>query len=316
MMRVARAFLAAGALVVAVPMAGYAASVALPATISGVSVSSGTVSGNVIVRGGQETVDVDATSVKGTLAGHDVPVRVTPAARETRTTFLVIDTSSSMSVADLATVKTAVQGFLAAAPTDVSIGVVSFSDTPTLDLPPTKDRNAVQRVVDALHPLANTALFAAVELVVHQLGNSGDRSFVLLSDGGETVVPLPRQATELTSVVADVRAHNVRGEVIRFKTDESNDGVLSSLASAGGGSVSQATDAQAVSSAFTAAAKALDSQAAWSIQPTVALVGRQPLVLTGMASGHPFTAETTIDFGTGFTPAPTASSSVESSSPY
>ena len=170
--------------------------------------------------------------------------------------MLVIDTSGSMGAQGMAATRSAVAQFLQDAPEDVLIGMTSFADTAGVDVEPTTDRAVVQEYVDALVANGETALYDAVTLSVAALGAQGDRSLVLLSDGGETVTPEAERDARLAEAVAAVSRSGVRVEVVAFATDESVEAVLQQFADAGGGSVSRVEDSTAVRQAFASAAAA------------------------------------------------------------
>ena len=198
---------------------------------------------------------IDPASVKATLGGLDAVVKVQPIAAERRVTTLLIDTSGSMGAAGMATVVRAADSFLASAPADVYVGVVAFSTVPTVVVAPTLNRAAVRTAVAALRSQGETSLFDGIAVALSQLGTTGDRSFVLLSDGGDT-----RSRRTLDQTVAALSAFGVRAQVVGFKTSESQGSVLARLASAGHGSVAAAGNDAAVSAAFKMAAQDLGSQ--------------------------------------------------------
>lgn len=280
------------------------ATVPVPATLGDLGFSADRVTGVLTVRGGAVGAEVDTSTVQA-LVGGRAPVSATfvRGATPDRSTVVVIDRSGSMGQTGMATVRSSVAAFLANVPRDVSIGVVSFADSARTDLLPTKDHARVQAVVDRLRSEGETALYAGVNQAVRALGDKGERSLVLLSDGGETVNRSP--GAQRAAVDALSRG-GVRAEIVGFKTEETQDTVLSTFAAAGGGSVASAADPAAVRAAFTAAAKALDSQVAVTLEPAMGLVGSQPVVVTGRASGRPFTATGTVDLGRGVTPTATA----------
>ena len=172
--------------------------------------------------------------------------------------MLVIDTSGSMNASGMATVRTAVKDFLAKVPPDVKVGVVSFADTSGIDVEPTTDRAKVQSAVNALRSDGETALYAAVQDAVQGLGTTGERSIVLLSDGGDTVAEQAGGAAgerkARAAAVSALTKAKVRAEVVAFKSPEANSSVLQQFAKAGGGSVVAAADRAAVAEAFDAAA--------------------------------------------------------------
>ncbi|CAN7147468.1 type II secretion system F family protein [Knoellia sp. LjRoot47] len=290
----ARAFvtLAAGAALLG-PATSATAAEPLPASIGGVRVTADHVIGVLTLRPGGESVSLDP-GMTATVGGKTAPVSSKSAKGAQRTTVLLIDTSGSMGRSGMETVRSAVKTFLASAPKDVKIGVVSFGNTAGPELAPTADRSAVQRVVDVLRADGNTALFGGVTEAVKMLGASGDRSIVLLSDGANTVGD---RAPGLAASVKALTTSQVRVEVVRFTTSENDPEALAAFAKAGGGSVAQATDTAGVRAAFGNAAKVLDSQVEFDITKPAGVSGKAPVVLRGSASGRPFLVQSTINLG-------------------
>jgi tight adherence protein B len=276
-----------------------AAGPSVPATISGVQVSHGTLTGVLTVRAGTA---VDQSSLVATLGGQSLQVATRPAGQVKRSVMLVVDTSGSMGAPGMATVREAVEGFLAAAPKDVSIGLTSFASTAGVDVPLTKDRARVQRAVNALVSRGETTLYDAVVTATRGLGATGERSIILLSDGGDT----RSKASQATATNALKRA-GVRAEVVAFKTGESDNSVLRGFAAAGGGSVAAAGNSKAVDAAFRAAAEALDSQLTFTLAVPDGLTAQQPLEVRGKAGDTTFVARTAVDLGAAAaTPTPVA----------
>lgn len=275
----------------------------VPATIGSVKVTPERITGVLTLRPGDTAVSVDP-GIVARFGDKAAPVTSKPAARAQRTTVLLIDTSGSMGRTGMATVRSAVKGFLASVPKDVRVGVVSFGNTAGPEIAPTTNRAAVQGVVDALRADGNTALFGGVTQAVTMLGATGDRSIVLLSDGKNTVGD---RAPGLAASVKALSASQVRVEVVRFTTGENDPEALAAFAKAGGGSVVQATDTAAVRSAFLTAAKVLDSQVLFEIPRPSGVTGAVPVVVRGTASGRPFVVRSTIDLGAlAADPAPSA----------
>jgi len=129
---------------------------------------------------------IDPASVKATLGGAAAAVKVQPIAAERRVTTLLIDTSGSMGVTGMATVVRAADSFLASAPADVYVGVVAFSTVPKVITAPTLNRATVRAAIAALKSQGETSLYDGIAVALSQLGTTGDRSFILLSDGGDT----------------------------------------------------------------------------------------------------------------------------------
>ena len=88
--------------------------------------------------------------------------------------MLVIDTSGSMGAQGMATVRTAVSRPTSRrVPADVKVGVASFADTAGVDLAPTLDRAAAQRVVNGLDARGDTSLYAGCSSAAEALGVDG-----------------------------------------------------------------------------------------------------------------------------------------------
>ncbi|MGN6753254.1 MAG: type II secretion system F family protein [Intrasporangium sp.] len=275
-------------------------------TVTDVKSSGSTVNGVLTFRG-PDVVTVDSGSLVITIDGKAVPATIDKTTTINRTAMLVIDTSGSMGRAGMATVRSATQAFLREAPKDVRIGVASFADTAGVDLKPTADRAAVQRVVNGLASRGDTSLYAAVKIAVAALGSDGDRSIVLLSDGADTMSK-DRQA-ELARVTAAVRQAGVRVDVVKFKTDDPDaSGALSQIAKSGGGSVIAAESGDAVTAAFQNAGRALQSQAAFQVQATLPVTGAHRIGVSGTAGGRPFSVAQAVDLGG--QPAPSVGPSV------
>ncbi|MGE9808848.1 type II secretion system F family protein [Janibacter sp. G1551] len=282
-----------GAVPVAVP--GAAAPKPIPATLSDIATDAGDLTGVLTLRSGGGAVEVDDASLHATVGDEDVPLEIDPVTQAPRRAMLVVDTSGSMGEAGMAVARDAAASFLEAAPKDVRIGLVSFANTSGVDVPLTTDRARLLRSVNALESDGETSLYAAIRDAVTALGASGDRSILLLSDGGDTIAKDKARAQK--SAVSVLKRAGIRAEIVAFKTDETDTSVLDRFAAAGGGSVAQAGDDKAVKAAFTAAATALESQVRWRLTAPETLSGPQKVVLTGTAGGRAFRAASMVDLG-------------------
>ncbi|MGL6280606.1 MAG: VWA domain-containing protein [Gaiella sp.] len=132
------------------------------------------------------------------------------------TIVLAIDTSRSMSAADvaptrLAAAKRAIVGLLDTAPEGYRVGIVSFSNAADAVLVPTRDRDAARAALRELRPGSGTAIGEAIVRSL-QLTDAGDdaparsdsgvtrppAAVLLLSDGAQTaegVTPLAAAET-------------------------------------------------------------------------------------------------------------------------
>ena len=236
-------------------------------------------------------------NLKVTVSGKDYPVDAITSGQGTpvtRTTVLVVDTSGSMGTAGMATVRSAVAAFLKSVPDDVRVGVVSFAGKAVVDLAPTGDQGKVQSAVNNLKSDGETALYDGVALAVRTLGSKGERSILLLSDGGDTA-----SKTTQAQATSALKRGGIRAEAVSFKSTEGNVSVLKGFASAGGGSVVSAANAGAVASAFTTAAKTLASQLTFSMPLPPGVSAVQNVKISGIAGGQSFTTTALVDFGDG-----------------
>ncbi|WP_308279723.1 type II secretion system F family protein [Phycicoccus mangrovi] len=272
----------------------------IPSTLSDVRVKGDEVTATLVLRPGSK-VDVDWKSVSATFGSRIVPVAVSAPTKQPRSTMLVIDTSGSMGAAGMAVVRDGVDRFLAAVPPDVKVGVVSFASTSGIDVAPTTDRAAVRKAVGALRAGGETALYKSVQDAVRGLGTEGERSLLLLSDGGDTVAGLDggsaAESAEQSKALRALERAKVRAEVVSFNSGEANVQVLRQFAAAGGGSVADAADRAAVAAAFDAAAVALDSQVVLTISKPADVGGDQLLTVDGTASGRSFINSSRLDLG-------------------
>jgi tight adherence protein B len=265
--------------------------------ISTIEVKQGALVGLLSSTGGSGGI---ASSLTVTIAGEDHPVDAITSGTGTpvqRSSVIVVDTSGSMGEAGMATVRASVAAFLKSVPSDVRVGVVSFSDKAVSRLAPTTDHGRVQSAVNALKADGETALYDGVALGVKTLGGVGERSILLLSDGADTASSAPRE-----SVAASLKAARIRLEAVAFKTGESNNAVLADFAKVGGGRVVSAANSGAVQSAFTSAAKRLASQLTFSLPLPVGVKGIQKIRVAGTDNGNKFTATATVDFAEGVAP--------------
>jgi len=279
------------------------------AFLSGVQVTKSAVAA-ILTAGTAGGAKIDPASVKATFAGVAVPVSVQPIAQERRVATLLIDTSGSMGSAGMQTVVHAADAFLAAVPKDVYVGVVAFSMVPTVVSSPTLDRATVRAAIAALRAHGETSLYDGLATALAQLGTSGDRSFVLISDGGDT-----RSRRTLAQTLGALSTSGVRAQVVGFKTSESQGSVLRSLASAGHGSVSVAGSSAAVSqafvsAAFTVAAQAFGSQIRVVVTVPPSAAGIRSLVVAATAGGKEYKGSTAVNLAAKSQPSQSASPTV------
>jgi tight adherence protein B len=202
---------------------------------------------------------VDPASVTVTVDGQQVESKAEPvaaaAAKVARTAELVIDTSGSMRGEGIDGAKAAALAFVAAVPADVEVGLVTFADRATVRVKPTTDRAVVRRAVNGLRPAGETALYDGVLLGLREVGRSGVRSVLVLSDGADT-----RSRASLADVLNATKDKDVTVDTVAFKTPETTGRVLQQVAESAGGRAVSAARAGDVGAAFEESARAISNQ--------------------------------------------------------
>jgi|DewCreStandDraft_2_1066082.scaffolds.fasta_scaffold00556_4 Ca-activated chloride channel family protein len=118
------------------------------------------------------------------------------------TVMLVIDVSRSMEATDiapnrLAAAKAAAKSLVEELPPDARVGVVSFSDSASVLVPPTTDRELVNQAIDNLRTMSATAIGDGIMAALSVLpgGDAQGGS----ADGRGRAQPAPRRDSNATS---------------------------------------------------------------------------------------------------------------------
>ncbi len=145
---------------------------------------------------GRLTVSLFAAALAMLCVAAARPTVTTADATKGSTVVLVVDTSRSMEATDvvptrLDAAKTAVDRFLDRVPRSVRVGLISFSDEPTVLVPPTSDHRRVRDGVALLTLGGGTAIGDSLARAV-RLGRPSvptarpTSAIVLVSDGSQT----------------------------------------------------------------------------------------------------------------------------------
>ncbi len=196
------------------------------------------------------SVSVDGQKISSSTKGVDGATT-----KVQRTAIVVIDTSGSMLGARLAGAKSAAQAFVRSLPAGVSIGLVTFGSTAALTVPVTTNRERITRAVDGLVATGDTALYDAAALAARSAGRSGARTVLLLSDGRDD-----GSKTTLAGAVSAVRASGALVSAVALGQDGPGSAPLAQIATASGGSLLTAPQADDLAAAFTEAARTISGQ--------------------------------------------------------
>jgi len=189
-----------------------------------VSVAGGTSAADLVVTENDEAVsEVEVTPLEESATGVDV--------------VLVVDTSGSIEDA-LESAISAARSFVAKLPEAARIGVVSFSDSSSIEHRLTLDRAAVLTSLESLEASGETALYDGVDTALSLFSGDSQRNIVLLSDGGDTT----SRAT-LSLVTSAASAEDTAIHSIALDTPETDRDALRSLARSSGGTYSSAATA-------------------------------------------------------------------------
>ena len=238
--------------------AGARAEAATPATgavIDGVQLQDGAVTFSVTVPSAPVGTQLDPTRTSVTIGGVEALGRssVLGEVGTVPAVVLVLDASGSMRGAALAAAKQAATSFVGALPAAVPVGLVTFADTASVEVPPTTNRGRITAAVASITASGDTALYDAIAAAAAV--DADAKTLVVLSDGGDTA-----SAADLTAVVTQVAASGSRVEAIALRTDEFDLAPLTSIAAAGHGTVRTVEDGAGLAAAFASTTASLSSR--------------------------------------------------------
>ena len=229
-------------------------------TVTDVNRHQGSVDFVFSVAGLPSGAHIDPSSITVTADGRTLTTTAAPVgtsrlarAATVREVVLAIDVSGSMSGDGIAAARDAAVSYASGLPSDVRVGLLTFSDTPHLLLQPTTDRHALAAAVAHLRAGGDTALYDGALAAVKELQGTpanAQRRLVVLSDGVDTA-----STHHLSDVVTALRADHVAADVVAFRIPGNTD-VLHQIADASHGRVLPASDAAGLAAAFTMAANA------------------------------------------------------------
>jgi len=201
------------------------------------------------------------------------PAKAQRVPRERATIMLAIDVSNSMAATDisptrLAAAKQGAQAFVDQLPPRINLGLVSFSGSAAVLVPPTTDREAVRSAINGLQLGPATAIGEGIYASLQAISSAGERlpdanqspppaAIVLLSDG-ETTRGRPNSQAGLAAkdahVTVDTIAYgtaggtlDVGGQLIPVPVNEP---ALRQIAEQTGGSHHRATSGDELTSVY------------------------------------------------------------------
>ena len=227
----------------------------------------------------------DTGSVKVTLDGKPIDATAQLASQAAtqavrRTTILTIDVSNSMKTHDrIGEAKRAADVFLASAPADVYIGIVSFANDVKVVQAPSLDRTASKNLIDKLALQQNTKLYDGVLEAVKAGGTTGQLSVLLLSDGRDTT------KTPIATVTKAVADAGVNVDVVGLGQTSADAALLKQISDAGHGTIINANDPTALSGLFASEAQTLAKQILVTVPTPTALAGKEGTLAVSIDAG-------------------------------
>lgn len=241
---------------------------------------------------------LDPSTVQVRVDGRLVPTTATPIESRQVTgastsAMLVVDTSGSMKGRGIVAARKAARGFLKAAPPEVKIGLETFADQPQIVAAPTIHRRGVSGGLHRLRPRGETALYDALLTAAENLGRSGQRRVIVVSDGADTVSHIRLAAA------VDVLTHqHIAVEVVGLQTVEADSAVLRRLATATGGRFVLAGNGAALAEALRSSARSYATKlTVRSMVPPALWGAERHLTVTADSSAGVVTAAHTLTIG-------------------
>lgn len=200
----------------------------------------------------------DPDTISVTLDGKPVDATASPVEGSNqqvrRTSVLAIDVSKSMSGSKFAAAQAAAQAYVDSAPEDVYIGLVTFASDVTTVSDPTQDHASLVKSITSLKLTQDTHLYDGVLQSLDVVGDEGQRSILLLSDGKDTTT------TDIATVLDQTKNAEVRVDVVSLDQKVDNGSPLDEIASTSGGTVTTTSDPKELAGLFTSEANDLANQ--------------------------------------------------------
>ena len=243
-----------------------------------------------VSAGGQSLTVHAATQVRPSDPSAGIPARQ-------REAMLVVDASGSMQGSRLAAAKAAALSYAGALPSDVKVGLVSFSARPATLLAPTADRAALSAAVSHLAAAGDTALYDAVLAGVVAFGPhdaTAQRRMLILSDGADTTSKHP-----LSAATAALTGSGIGVDAIGIELSGPQRAVLQRITAAGSGRVLPAQGLDQLNSSFVQAAQTFSQQVMVSADIPASLAGQHVKILATLtAAGDAISATANVKLPT------------------
>ena len=159
--------------------------------------------------------------------------------------MLVFDVSSSMRGERMAAAKTATTAFVGGLPSDVRVGLLTFSTTARTRVAPTTDREALIGAIAGLRATGDTALYDAISKAAAVLRNSMPACIVVLSDGADN-----NSSANLSQLLRQIRTTGVIVDAVALQPTKAQLSVMRQIVRVNSGVLVAAQGADKLLAAF------------------------------------------------------------------
>ncbi|HET8584005.1 MAG TPA: VWA domain-containing protein [Jatrophihabitans sp.] len=232
---------------------------------------------------------LDPRSLTVTADGTPLQASARPVATSTQTrtapvreSVLALDVSGSMAGDGIAAAKAAALSYAASLPSDVRVGLLTFSDVPHVLLVPTTDRAALRAAVEQVQAGGATALYDGILAAAHlmtKLPTGAERRLLVLSDGDDTA-----SHSSLADATRELHADGIAADVVAFRLP-GNLAALTTIATGSRGRVLPAASAADLAGAFSRAADAFRQELLVTAGIPASLAGRRVTLVVKVRAG-------------------------------
>jgi Flp pilus assembly protein TadB/Mg-chelatase subunit ChlD len=219
-------------------------------------------------------VTADGTTLSASAgAGNESVNPDVKATAPLRETMLVLDVSGSMSGDGIVAARSAAVRYARSLPSDVRVGLVTFSNKTTLRLKPTTRRELLVDAVGKVKAAGSTALYDGVltaAAAMQGLPKNAERRMLILSDGDDT-----SSTHSLADVTHLLSNDKIPADVVAFRLPGSQ-AALKDIASQSHGRVLPAANTADLARVFT--------QAAAEFAQQILVTAKVPESLSGQAT--------------------------------
>jgi tight adherence protein B len=227
----------------------------------------------------------DLSSVKVTIDGS--PVQATASAASSaaghvaRVSVLALDVSTTMRGKPLLEAKQAALAFIAQAPSDVRVGLITFAKSVRTVDRPTTDRNGLAADVRRLQTSRGTHLYEGIQRALTITArDGGQRRVLVLSDGRRDTT-----GSALSDVTQAVRSSHTRVDVVLLGGSGADQSHMSRVAGAGEGTAVRTATPNSLTSLFASEAQALAGQVLVSFPIPAAKAGQDATLRVSLDAG-------------------------------